>query len=223
MTTDDATVAGQPESATAPRKIVSIPAFASYIDGYHVADADGLNQRLIADVLAWRDADPGETSSNHHGWHSTRDIFSRPERSFQDLARHVAAALTTSIRRYWPQYDPARHGTRWEGWANVNGPGATNTPHAHSYHLAGVYYVKVPPVMGSREGMIEFLNPMGAITRSTPFDHRLIHPLLHLQPRAGQMFFFPSYLTHWVTPHFAEEERISIAFNVAVEDGEKPG
>jgi hypothetical protein len=89
---DNGTGAAPPAGPGGPRRIASIPGFASYIDGYAVPDCDALNARLAADVLAWRAVDPGETSSNHHGWHSSRNLFSRPEASFQELARHVASA-----------------------------------------------------------------------------------------------------------------------------------
>jgi hypothetical protein len=73
--------------------------------------------------------------------------------------------------------------------------------------------------MGPREGMIEFLNPR-AMSRSSPFDFRILQPLLHIQPKAGQIFVFPSYLAHWVAPHFVGEERISIAFTARVDEGQ---
>jgi uncharacterized protein (TIGR02466 family) len=208
-------------SETAPPRIFSSPAFASYIDGYQVPDAEALNARLVADVLAWRDAEGGEgiASSNHLGWHSSRDLFDRPEASFRDLIAQIAAATTASIRRYWPEFNPTRHGTVWEGWANINGPGAVNKPHSHSQHLSGVYYVKVPEAAKTPDGMIEFLHPAGAVRRASEFDYRLIRTTQQIKPKAGQMFIFPSYLNHWVYPHYEEADRISIAFNVAVLGG----
>jgi uncharacterized protein (TIGR02466 family) len=208
----------RPLNAVPPRRIFSTPAFASYIDGYQVPDAERLNEQLIVDILAWRDErNEGISASNHNGWHSPRDLYLRPEASFRELTAHTAAAATLSIRRYWPEFDPSQHGTFMEGWANINGPGAVNGPHAHSHQLSGVYYVKVPTSDRAREGAIEFLNPAGALTRTKAFDRKLVHPTLRLAPRAGQMFIFPGYLQHWVLPHYVEEERFSIAFNVAVE------
>ena len=43
--------------------------------------------------------------------------------------------------------------------------------------------------------------------------HTQIKPTNHL------FIIFPSYLLHMATPHFEEEHRISVAFNVKFENG----
>ena len=40
-----------------------------------------------------------------------------------------------------------------------------------------------------------------------------------LSPAAGDLILFPSYLIHWVYPHQAAEERVSVAFNARIAEG----
>lgn len=199
------------------RQVLSTPAFASHIDGYVVPGHARLNEALLAAIAAWREEDQGMQSSNHLGWHSPRELFQRKEPAFQLLVSHIMAATTKSIRRYWPEFDPARHPISRDGWVNVNGEGAFNGPHGHSSnHLSGTYYVTTPASGPGRSGSIEFLNPAGAVTRLLPFGRKLIQTDIRVHPRAGQMLIFPSYLRHWVYPNQDQEERVSIAFNILV-------
>ena len=39
-----------------------------------------------------------------------------------------------------------------------------------------------------------------------------------IAPEAGQMLVFPSWVRHYVTPYHGRGERISIAFNVRMEE-----
>lgn len=211
MADDNAAVPG------AVQHVMSTPAFASHIDGYVVPDIEALNADLLRAVDGMLGEGRGVESSNQLGWHSPRDLFQRQEPAFQLLVRHIRAAAVQSIRRYWPEFDPARHPTAWDGWVNVNGPGAFNAPHGHSaHHLSGCYYVTAPRSAEGRSGAIEFLNPAGAVTRSLPFAQKLIQTDIRVRPQPGQLLVFPSYLRHWVYPNLDGGERVSIAFNVTV-------
>ena len=200
------------------RRIGSTPAFASRIDAYAVPDHAKLNEALLAAIVDWRAGNEGMRSSNYLGWHSPRELFQREEPAFQLLASHIKAAAAQSIRHYWPEFDPERDPTVWEGWVNINGTGAYNGPHGHSSnHLAGAYYVKTPATGDSgSSGAIEFLNPAGALTRLLPFGRKLVATELRVRPRPGQMLIFPAYLRHWVYANHESEERVSISFNVLV-------
>ena len=87
------------------------------------------------------------------------------------------------------------------------------TPHIHpSAWISGCYYVQVPGAVtsadGGHPGWIEFGRPhplLGA--KSDPL-------LTHVRPEEGLMLLFPSFFNHATVPFHAEEERISIAFDV---------
>lgn len=197
-------------------KLGSNALFATHIDAYAVPDATTLNADLVEAIAAWQAADEGLVSSNQLGWHSSRDLLEREERAFRLIGYHFLQGLTESIRRYWRGFDPQEDKILWEAWANVNGRGAFNAPHNHSdFHLSGVYYVATPETSG-RSGVIEFLNPGGAVSSFLPFGKLLTRPQHRIAPKAGQLLVFPSFLRHWVYPNQDDAVRISIAFNALV-------
>lgn len=190
--------------------------FPSRVDNYAVPDCAEFNAALLAAIAARRAAEPGIDSSNQIGWHSERDLFAREEPPFQKLTRYIKGAIGDSIKRYWPDFEAESWIYFLNGWVNINGQGAFNTPHAHGgFHLSGCYYVAVPSSPKGRSGQIEFLNPAGAMTvGEDELSVRMIKPLHRIQPRAGQMLIFPSYLRHWVYPNQEPEDRVTIAFNM---------
>jgi len=118
-----------------------------------------------------------------------------------------------ATRHVAPGYEFRGRSLQAEGWVNINGQHAYNTPHDHAgWAWSGSYYVQVPEAQG-RSGLFEFLdcrtnaNVVGiegaaCFTAKSP-----------VTPRAGLLLLFPAYLQHWVHPNEQPEERISIAFN----------
>ncbi len=202
--------------SSGPGPHTSSAAFATYIDGYAVADHEALNAQLLDAIAEWRGAESGEESSNVLGWHSSRSLFTRPEPAFQVLRRHIVRGLVTSMRRYWPDFDPTRHKTVLNGWVNVNQQHALNAPHDHGgAHLSGTYYVSVPKQSDAQSGVLEFLNPAASSAR-LPNGRFMAKPKFVVRPEAGRMVIFPAHLVHWVYPNLEEEDRVSIAFNLRV-------
>ena len=219
----DVDVTNKPATAQpAPLELVKTMApFASMIDIFNVPDHENINAGLMEAIGAWRAVDPGETTSNQIGWHSSRTLFARREPAFRILQTYIRNSATFVIRRFWPEFDPKRHRTTIAGWVNVNGPGAFNVPHAHGRnHISGCYYVSIPEGDEGRSGILEFLTPMGALTATGAFGERMLKNKARINPRPGQLVLFPAYLNHWVYPNLENEERVSIAFNVRVMEGE---
>jgi tetratricopeptide (TPR) repeat protein len=74
--------------------------------------------------------------------------------------------------------------------------------------ISSVYYVDVPPqVAGSpeHEGWLKFAEP--------PFDVAGLGPERYVEPRAGELTLFPSYLWHGTVP-IQSGERLTIAFDI---------
>jgi uncharacterized protein (TIGR02466 family) len=80
--------------------------------------------------------------------------------------------------------------------------------------VSGVYYIKQPDKTADPSGMIELIN--------SRFDHHIYSeiggqafaPSTKMRPPVGSMLVFPSTLLHFVYPNEAEEERISLAWNL---------
>jgi uncharacterized protein (TIGR02466 family) len=101
-------------------------------------------------------------------------------------------------------------------WVNLlKGPGH-HSGHIHPHSIiSGTLYVEVPP--GS--GAIRFEDPrlplmMAAPTRRHDAPEEL-RPFVTVQPRAGLLLLWESWLRHEVRPGTGRGERLSVSFNFA--------
>jgi len=107
-------------------------------------------------------------------------------------------------------------------WVNINPKGSRNYRHNHftpedPLLFSGVYYVKVP----KNSGNIVFHDPRGSmIHRSLDMKYLYVNsvPAFSVTPSAGECYYFPSWLEHDVTENQSESDRISIAFNIFLEN-----
>jgi uncharacterized protein (TIGR02466 family) len=108
-------------------------------------------------------------------------------------------------------------------WTTILQSGGHQAPHMHARGwLSGVYYVELPKLMSAaaqdhaapehavqdQAGWIEFGRPPKTyVLRREPCVRAV-------QPRAGMMVLFPSYVFHRTIPFQSGGQRISIAFDV---------
>lgn len=188
--------------------------FGTPLSRFLVADYQVLNAELLAEAARLRAESDGVQKSNKGGWHSDLDFLDRDTACIQRLRAAAIEAVKEVTRRVTTKVDPDDLTLKISGWMNANPRGAFNAPHTHpGAHWSGVYYVAQPSVDTGNSGMIEFLDPRSdlpnwRILRAKPF-----RPKRKIRPQAGEIVLFPSYLTHWVYPNEAEEERVTIAFN----------
>ena len=157
----------------------------------------------------------GLQRSNIDGWHS--QDFSLKEK---DTA---AYKFFTSLKKYlidvfkilgW-QYDPNKI-IMTNMWAIINKKNNFNLPHIHpNCYLSAAYYVKTHDGCGK----IKFTNPNLAsrqrsplIENKTDFNQNGIE----VDPKEGDLLFFPAYLTHEVLRNNSDNERIVISFNIDI-------
>ena len=183
----------------------------------HWPDSEQLNRDLQALVLEKERADAGVNKSNFGGWHSDEDLFEWGGPAIDALRQRVGAATQEITSK---ACGTAIEGLKAElaitGWANVSRDRAYNGLHNHpDCTWSGVYYVTLGErdMSDPRNGIIEFLDPrMGvnwAQLPGQPFGMQL-----QINPEAGTMLMFPSWMMHWVHPFKGTGERISLAFNV---------
>jgi uncharacterized protein (TIGR02466 family) len=102
-------------------------------------------------------------------------------------------------------------------WINVLEPGGAHSGHIHPHSvLSGTYYVDVPP--GSSALKLE--DPrlplmMAAPTRSedAPEEERTF---VYVEPRAGDVLMWESFVRHEVPANGAKRARVSISFNYSL-------
>ena len=99
-------------------------------------------------------------------------------------------------------------------WANLMPGQGVQAAHIHNLGwMSGVYYPKVPKAVStgdnSHAGWLGFGLPGYDIPSVRP------PPMRFLAPEAGLLVCFPSYIWHWTEPFEGDEERVSVAFDVA--------
>lgn len=121
-------------------------------------------------------------------------------------------------------------------WINFQKSRDFNSPHTHASDLSFVIYIDIPEKIkteknikrGFQNGSITFMygqNLKKYDRNSTEFINVLnsyISPITQVShlPTTGEMFIFPSYLNHYVSPFFSNDvERISVAGNINLVDG----
>jgi len=103
---------------------------------------------------------------------------------------------------------------RLTAWSIVlQGGGGYQASHIHpSAWLSGVYYVRVPDIVGDvaaeQAGWIEFGQPSEEFHWTRPPTVRAI------RPEPGLLVLFPSYFFHRTIPYETDGARISVAFDV---------
>lgn len=185
-------------------------------------DAAALNAVLAPRILAREGAVASVQHSNLGGWQSPADFaaWGGPEGAVVlDAARRIAGQMTA--RR---DGDPNLPRWRTNAWANINRNGQGNEFHTHpGAFWSASYYVSdggcgADPGLG---GGFEMQDPRGVapamlapqLCFRTP-GGQSVGASETLQPVAGMLVVFPSWLSHAVRPYRGGGVRISIAVNL---------
>lgn len=99
-------------------------------------------------------------------------------------------------------------------WANIMPPGVTHSMHIHPLSvISGSFYVQTPRNCSS----IKFEDPRMVNFMASPPRKLDAHPsnqrYISIQPQAGEVVLFESWMRHEVPPNTAKSERISVSFN----------
>lgn len=155
----------------------------------------------------------GQRWSREHGYRgytsyaSLNDLPLR-DPAFADLAkaldRHVAAFAKASGFRL------AKRLKLDSLWVNVMKPGATHSGHIHPHSVvSGTVYVETPPGAGP----IRFEDPRLPLMMAAPLSDEA--RFVTVEPTAGTLLLWESWLRHEVTAGRAKADRISVSFNYA--------
>lgn len=197
--------------------------FATPVVIMKLPDAARLNPELRSIILARAEWAPSNDHSNLGGWQSTWDIDQwggAPVARLLEVAKGVATRMT--VRRQDGR--PARVTWAHNAWANVNRRGDANEAHIHPGSVwSAVYWVDdggaaADPSLG---GAFEVHDPRGVAPAMLAPD---LVPAVPggpafgaselVQPTAGDMLMFPSWVSHSVRPYRGDGVRISIAINL---------
>jgi uncharacterized protein (TIGR02466 family) len=209
------------DAARATAKIDVRNLFATPVAVVRVPGHAEVNAALRASILACEERTPSNDHSNLGGWQSNWDLDAWGGEAagyVLAFARQFADRLTVDRRG-----EPVRIDWRMNAWANVNRGGHGNEFHTHpGCFWSGTYYVDdggiaADPSLG---GAFEIQDPRGvapAMYRPdlAPAGCLSIGASEVINPAAGTMVMFPSWLSHAVRPYTGGGTRISIAFNLS--------
>jgi uncharacterized protein (TIGR02466 family) len=99
-------------------------------------------------------------------------------------------------------------------WVNILKPGAAHTGHIHPHSvLSGTVYVATPPGASALKLEDPRLPLMMAAPPRRADADQAQRAFVYLQPQAGAVLMWESWLRHEVPANAAKAERISISFN----------
>jgi uncharacterized protein (TIGR02466 family) len=99
-------------------------------------------------------------------------------------------------------------------WVNVMERGATHSGHIHPHSVvSGTIYIAVPPGSGALRLEDPRLGLMMAAPVRRPDAPGDLQSFVYVEPQAGAIFLWESWLRHEVMPGTAKDARISISFN----------
>ena len=100
-------------------------------------------------------------------------------------------------------------------WINKNYDKCYNAPHVHpGANFSGVYYVNA----SQKNGKLLFFKDTAACftTNEKYFKGTDFNEVYQIQPSNNLFVLFPSHLSHMVEPHYDDNPRISVSFNVHI-------
>jgi uncharacterized protein (TIGR02466 family) len=191
--------------------------FATKLYQGRIAVPRGLAETCLA--IAMQDT-AGRRWSRDHGYGgytsyaSLNDLTTRAS-IIADLERGIARHVAGFAREL--QFDLGGRKLKLDSlWINVMNRGAIHAPHIHPHSaVSGTYYVTVPP----KSGAIRFEDPRLGLMMAAPPRKKTARPenrvFVDVEPRAGQLLLWESWLRHGVEQNQARGQRISVSFNYA--------
>ena len=179
----------------------------------HVIDVgnfDSIRNKLIQHVYDERKRDPkGVVISNRGGWQSRSFDINKP-----NILLHSTIAKAVSRISYFKQGTTVRI----HGWMNINKKGDYNRSHNHpGSDMSGILYLKC----NKKSGRVVFDSPytFSSWNELSSYNDEFVentncYKSYRFYPIEGRMLVFPAHFRHLVEENESDEDRISIAFNL---------
>ena len=177
------------------------------------------NRELLEQCYLVRDTDDEgqewSESHYHNGYTSYGSITDLHRRypHFEELARKI----DRHARKFARHLEMDLQGGKLQMsscWVNIM---PTNTVHSLHLHplsvLSGTYYVSVPKKASSIKFEDPRLSKFMAAPPKLPDSHPRNQMFVTMEPKAGQVALWESWLRHEVPSNQSGEDRISISFN----------
>ena len=122
----------------------------------------------------------------------------------------------------WMKYERKKQITKFDliqSWIVRQFKNEYNPIHWHGGHISGAGYLKVPETFGKTYQENKSTNFNGTLQLIHGSRAFLSNSKLTITPKVGEMYFFPHYLMHTVSPFVGtDQERRSISFNCFIDE-----
>jgi tetratricopeptide (TPR) repeat protein len=150
------------------------------------------------------------------GTQTPRSLLGDPDPRIQAFLRALAAPIAEyrqaiGFAADHPFGSRNRGPAKFAGcWSVLLRQGGYHVNHVHTEGwISSAYYVEVPPEVAdedARSGWLKFGEPRFRVPGAGPEKF--------VQPRAGRLVLFPSYLWHGTLPTVSDARRLTVAFDV---------
>ena len=169
---------------------------------------------LIDYAYKLREKDPiGNKKSNEGGWQS----FDFDINDSDDILHNL---LINCINKF-PKFKKNVYGLM-DAWVNINKTGDYNVTHDHpTCDLSGVLWIKAPKDCGNIvfDSPVQFQTYREINSYCDDFKkENNISKSYFFEPTEGRVLIFPSYLAHDVKKNLSQEDRISVSFNIRLQE-----
>ncbi len=160
----------------------------------------------------------GQRWAREHGYggytsYASLTDLTRRDSLFDDLRRHLDRHVAAFAKEAFLDSGKLKLESLW---INILKPGAAHSGHIHPHSaVAGTVYLEAPKGASA----IRFEDPrlplMMAAPKRTASAPESDRTFVHVEPRAGTLLLWESFIRHEVPANGAAKDRISLSFNYA--------
>lgn len=118
------------------------------------------------------------------------------------------------VKTVGSQFNPETTNMTYTSWVVSQYAGDFNPVHIHDSQLSGVIFLKVPPGYEEEYRREDHYPSVGCLEFLGSVPNTFSKHSYMAKPQIGDLYLFPSWLSHQVYPFRSEGERRSMAFNI---------
>jgi uncharacterized protein (TIGR02466 family) len=173
-----------------------------------------IQKDLIEWIYSYQKTTESVSHSNRGGWQSPSNFHL--DKSFSEFKNYILNNSYQSLQHYNCNFCLSNM------WININKKRDYNICHDHPNSiLSGVFWIDVP----DNSGRLVFRSPnyfienllLDNVTEEVKKTYNYSHTF-EFFPKEGTVVLFPSHLLHHVEMNETDQDRISIAFNLNIEN-----
>lgn len=137
---------------------------------------------------------------------------------FRDAKRKIDSLVSVFFNGEVCEFDRKLKPTHCASWCTVHVPGDHSPEHMHANSIvSGVWYLKTPENCGDIKFLREDYSAFGkTFSFDTAKNNKVNCRSWGYEPNVGDIYIFPSNLSHQVERNLSDTSRISLAFNYFV-------